>query len=83
MAGWSLLRINVKTHRPSLTHSSLFVCSNVAFKGHSYPNGTVIMADPHSHIIIIVIGVEKSLTRVHEIMLCFFMTAGWMDFLHM
>lgn len=60
----------------SLTGSLLFVCSNVAFKGHSYPNGTMIMADPQSRIIIIVIGVLKSLTRVHGIMLCFFMTTG-------
>lgn len=67
--------------RPSLT--SLFMCSFVAFKGHSYPNGTLIMADPQSHIILTVIWVEKSLTCIHEIMLCFFMTTGWDGFFHM
>lgn len=60
-----------------------YCCSNVSFKGHSYPNGTLVMADPQSHIVIIVIGVEKSLTRVHEIILWFFMTTGWDGFFHM
>lgn len=55
----------------------------MAFKGLSYPNGALVMADPPSHIAIIVIRVEKSLTRVHEIIIRFFMTTGPDGFFHM